>query len=342
MLEAYLAPEPRPPDINIRQLMYQPPLPSGECMFDPDEELSEHQRQKCFEALRYFRSPSLPLIRSNQPSLIKYCQMAPFMKLLFPDRINEMEFDKHLLNDLSTELLWRMEGDVDLTAFYKRKIISVISNVKLFFGFSKTSSTDFVSPWNASLNSSLDFAVAIKSLFPHEKIAIDSKVLEEICDGMRKIESTKDFIEIATQVYLLSPALRHKIGLDQRRLQEGLEFLHARARVSLKEKHWQEFIEIASDIRILFPDAKLPMLADKEIWLHLKDYFEVSSKWATVPALSQFSCICETAVRLKILAAEKVLVTDQGIQIIMPPKTSKREQEHQPLPIMPKIRVPKN
>ena len=90
-----------------------------------------------------------------------------------------------------------------------------------------------------------------------------------------------------------------------------------------REKDWrQDFIRQAMYMRIICPDKFAELNIDDADWQGMKKVLEKSYRGRNWP----FYAMC-----LKILAADKVGVTDQGLEITMrPPESFKSEKKPRP------------
>jgi len=104
------------------------------------------------------------------------------------------------------------------------------------------------------------------------------------------------------------------------------EYLQDNLEEFKRNGQWAEFSEMAKNIKIVKPTMDLGL--DKEVWESLREELKRSS----ADDLMGWQRLAKEAVALKILAAEKVDVTDKGLEITMRGEKKGLDNEVPPVP----------
>ena len=208
-------------------------------------------------------------------------------------------------------------------------------------------------------------AMAIKLLNPREKIDVDEEYVHLAKRKLKRdLENLKDFsfLENASSVKMFDPQVRRYFS--KKSWQEIIEYIKAWK----NSKNWSVFLDYAKSIKIIDPsaeinfdvseednndmldwlkeqktpdgwkdftvnaanmrifDPKLELGLDKEAWQAMKAQLEVYQRdhnW------KRFS---DMAMKMKILAAEELKVTDKGLEITMRKKKASLSSLVPPLP----------
>ncbi len=161
---------------------------------------------------------------------------------------------------------------------------------------------------------------------PELKFDPETEITESAWQGMKqKLENYRnsdwwDFAALAMSMKILSPDKSSELNIDDQAWQGMKQKLE-----NYRNSNWRLFADQAMSMKILSPDKSSDLKIDNKAWQKMKQELEANrnSNWWEDFAIQ--------ARRMKIMAADKIKVTDQGLEITMrPPESFKSEKKPRP------------
>ena len=172
----------------------------------------------------------------------------------------------------------------------------------------------------------VSYATAMKIIFP-ERFS-EFYVGGEVWEGMknrlnreREAANWWAFAILALEMKILFPDRSSEFLDDTAR--EGMEKLLKKMR---SEKIWYNYFQQAMQAKVLFPDRASDLYPDKTAWKEIKEHL------MRARTDSRGETFLEIAMHMKLLAAEEIKITDQGLEIIMPKENPEFKEETPPMP----------
>lgn len=286
-LESYFEKE----KINVKSLAIEEPEKKPELTFDPEKEIAKEDWERYKERLNWTRENNV---------WREFVHSAADMKLLFPDRISELNLggtDWQGMKKMLEE--FRKPSAVARGAF-----LLVAEDMKFLFPqrIKELNITEDI--WQENVNWALNLY--------DQRFGGGSIRWQQFAESAKNLKMI--FPERASELHLDETAWRGMMG----RLKEFQEKTAKNSSVPEVE-----FIELAANMRILMPERFNEVSGVvKTRWQEIKSYWE---KIQRKPP--------DMTVNMKILAAEEVKITDKGLEIIMQkPKKDEFKTETPPLP----------
>ena len=161
------------------------------------------------------------------------------------------------------------------------------------------------------------------SIFPEHRneIQIDATLSARAKEELEKFRKANDwfsYLSLATDMCIIDQQFRDELETD--------EDLWSKINSELRtmEINWK-FIKMVADLRLLFPDRKKPLSRDQ--WEKMRAV--AKEKKALNSAASLLEKIISLS-RVKIIAADKIKITDQGIELIMDESDFKQQKPKRP------------
>ena len=143
--------------------------------------------------------------------------------------------------------------------------------------------------------------------------------------GIRKhFEQQKDTEELRLSEISLDTQESEKPGFDPETEISDTDWEGMKAKLKeFRKQSWWNFANLAMRMSILRPDQKSELQIDDQAWQGMKAALEESHKqnWQSFADLAMF---------MSILSAEKVQITDQGIELEMRKPDFKQEKSKRP------------
>lgn len=281
--------------VNIKSLVLERPISRAGLPFDPERDLPESQRQRILAGLKEVHDGDLP----GPLDWLAFMSDAFYAKMLFPPG-----FDAQL--------------GLDNFAWY-----GIAEQFEREKGYLETYRD--VSPLVF-----INIAASLKILFPQRFGELNDDNLNRIWTEAKKELETEneggsdasfnqvhDFLDLI----LLFPDRKSDINLD-----ESL-YLSAKRETedTLQQGKWHDFVSLALSLRLVFPERFTEIKIKTNDWQMMKEALKNS-----VEEKGWNSRNIALAAGMKILAAEEVKITDQGLEITMPKPAFQRFA--QPLP----------
>lgn len=173
-------------------------------------------------------------------------------------------------------------------------------------------------------------AMEAKILFPERaaELGLDEQARKEMkkkLDHYKENKSWGEFAEQAMRVKIVFPHKASELGLTEEFWKNQKKRLERPRRN--RYLYWGgDFAERAAVMKILFPERVPELGLNKETWEGMEGYLVERRNHGQ---LANFS---KQAINMKILAAEEVKVSDNGLEIIMSKEKPKLGKETPPLP----------
>jgi hypothetical protein len=166
-------------------------------------------------------------------------------------------------------------------------------------------------------------AVCGKILYPDMDLGFDANSWQEMSKKLqvrRERGSWDDFADYAMEIKILNPKMDIKLSEND---WEGMENILEDFR---RKGLWGSFADHAQAMKILNPNVELNL--DRAAWQGMRMALEKSREEGQKFEWRGFSSL---AFAMKIIAAEKVEITDEGLRLTMPEKKS-LQSETPPIP----------
>ncbi len=282
--------------MNINQLSVEQPKADKALVFDQERDLDEKTWQSILE--RAFDE------RKHDET--NFIGLAEDLAVLAPERRKELELTEEIWN----KLLNNTDELID---------VSSTTNVGLAF------SEDFS-----------DTMYTLKTLFPEKvhQLSLDEQTHSKLINLYDFLKSRRQdqaearkVLRLASNIKFLFPQFGDEWGESTKRGTQidiiGVEMLD---RLSA-EKNWGAFALVSRQLRYLFPDDKLEY--GNAAWK------EMRAKLESNRSNEHWFSYAQLAANMKVLAAEKVMVTEQGLELVMPKAKAQLAEQ---TPGMPDIR----
>lgn len=294
MLENIMSPN----RINIKDLVIEEPQKGSVLNFDPEWDISAKYWNGIFNYLEWAK---------ERKNWAEYLELARHVALLSPQRINQLTIDQ----ETSDEMADRLKEEMKIS---NRTIIRFIDGMELF---EVLSTLDLLYPdIHQTIMESIE-ELPVR----WEVLGIDiEKNKNVLLYDKSTFKKTNDFYlgEVLTagaisRMYSLQdfedPVLGFRKLFDQDLWKETEEYFHNIE----SQKNFFEYAKIAASSRIIYPQEFSSLKLSKAFWD--KAYSEIrDTQYVSILNTNNYF---EFALYMKILAAEEVRVTDQGINIVM-------------------------
>jgi hypothetical protein len=281
--------------INITQLSVEQPKVEKPVLFDQEHDLDEKTWQSMLEQLA-----------KEKDDMVKIIDMAESLVILAPERREQLPSS---LEVVGTGLLNITDKPIEVSAATK---VDVAFNED----FSDTMCT-------------------LKTLFPEKvhQLSLDDQTHDKLINlydflkSRRQDEAeTRKVLRLAASIKFLFPQFGDEWSEITKRGTEvdimGTEVLD---RLAVSKK-WGQFAFVSRQLRYLFPEDRLD--ASNVAWEGMRAALERRRN-------KDWLLYAELAANMKVLTAEKVTITEQGLELVMP---TAQAQLAQPIPQMPEIK----
>lgn len=169
-------------------------------------------------------------------------------------------------------------------------------------------------------------AAAMKILDPEMDLGLTKAQWQEMNDLLKDKSEWVDFCSLAVDMKILDPKLDPEmdLGLDQDVRQKLRDYVDHHKKTQGHALYSSEFFELAAKVKILDPEIDLGL--DQAAWQRMRKHLRIrETRIAHKPLVYQPSAdkFASQAAAMKILAAEKVEITDNGLEITMPESREK-------------------
>lgn len=205
------------------------------------------------------------------------------LKILFPERSEELEIG---------EDTWRMLSEIYDTETRVEHTSDSLFKMKILFP-EKFKDIKFNSPF--------------------DKIKWDSMAGElnrKREDVLKESYLTNPFTELAMKLKIIFPEKTNELGLDD----DVAEKLKECIKGERDRNSWYNFLINASNFKILYPEKANEINLDADFWEKAKHALHTDCQGMN----PSFFAAC-----LKILVADRVEITDEGLKFVMPEKKEK-------------------
>ncbi len=167
-------------------------------------------------------------------------------------------------------------------------------------------------------------AMCLKILFPDKTAELDLdpawQGMKDALESYRQADNWWNFANQAMQLKILFPDKTAELDLNDlawQGMKNKLEYY--------RQGSWHAFADQAMNLKILFPDRTAELDLNDSAWQGMKEELESDRR------NNNWGDFTSQATELKILAANEVKVTDQGLEITMRPLESfKSEKKPRP------------
>ena len=257
-----------PENINIHDLTIEEPEKESELLFDVERDITEQEWQKMKKELA----------DRKRGSLHTFLEEAMKMKIIFPERADELTLDDEI---------WNMAKKLPKSTEDKGSFAAILMELKVLF------------PERM------------------EEIELDNRKLESMGKELNRLKENIIFTQNYSASTFFAFATRMKVvfpeEFDKLKLLDPIEDITQSMKGYLKEKRqlkdWQTFLPAAVNFKILYPENVDELNLDTVFWKEIKSEMHKTHRrgWE----------ISDFASALKILAAEEVGVTDKGLEVNM-------------------------
>lgn len=149
-----------------------------------------------------------------------------------------------------------------------------------------------------------------------EKKEMKTKKMETMVNSI-KAEDPIDFIYSAYNLLVIQPQKKEELELDDKVWQKMKIVLNEKRNIFLGS-----FIELAMRTFVFWPDRKNELNIDHEAWKEMKNELKKRRNVLDKTLLG----FAELAMSMYILSADRVKITDQGLELEMPEKESHQQK----------------
>ena len=260
--------KPTDEDLKLQDLSFEDDRKEKRPLFDPEEEISNEVRQSLFNELeRERRFPSWTLVLRD----------AARLKIVFPERTEELKLDKTTLESIKSVL-------PNQTELFE----------KHFDGGSAKSYIEYMSD--------------LRLCYPEEEYIADKDVKRRLVRAIRTFTYVPGILaQIGADLRIWTRKSAEELGMSDSKWNDLKEMLEK----NRTESQWYDFLKLAANLKILHPERYDELKVDLEAWKNMKELLERFIK------TKHWFVVLEIAFYLKVLAAEKINFTDQGMELVM-------------------------
>ena len=165
-------------------------------------------------------------------------------------------------------------------------------------------------------------AANMKILQPERfsELGINDQSWQNMKEALEALQDYNYFAVQAVDMKILQPNKFSELSIDDKVWQK----MKAQLEIDRNEGNWGRFTELAKSMKILQPKRFSELRISNQSWREMRKELELERK-------NNWWNFAHQAMDMKILAADKVKVTDQGLEITMPPPESfKSEKKPRP------------
>jgi len=164
------------------------------------------------------------------------------------------------------------------------------------------------------------FAASLRIVFPEKMKNYDLGDSREIANKLKMFDRPKYDSGKYVNFKLVFPDDFDKMNFD---MEQILVDIKDQLEIRRKGGEWSQFLTLAVNFKILFPERSSELKLDKDVWQRIRvDLLKQARK-----SNSELFSHVKTAM---ILAAEDVRVTEKGLELVMKKQDFKREEKPRP------------
>lgn len=280
-----------PERLNIKDLTIEDPekkVETSSVVFNPERDVTEDEWDEMkTEFLKNIENSKY--ITNRLDSLTD----AVWMKILFPERSDELNLTENLWDDLKSIYDSEFRSEYTSDTLMKMKILFP----EKFNEFK---------PDLASQFDKMKWESMKEELAKYKKESLEDE-----------FSPTSNFSELARKMKIAFPEKVQELGLDDEIANQMKRYIND------NKDRWYNFLTNAANFKILFPERTNELNLDDKFWKNAKKVYKTGCQGLNPSFFAE---------SLKVLAAEKIDITDNGLEFTMPTKAESIQSANPEIP----------